>query len=63
MAKKTESKRDTKKEWYQIEGKYQNEATTLLIDMKGNVYGYFGKNAFEAVGDGECYKTTFKRIN
>ena len=61
MTKKTESKRDIEKQWYKIEGKYHNQVITLLVDMEGNIYGYFGKNAFDAIGDRSCYMSTFTR--
>lgn len=61
MVKKDESKRDVRKQWYQIEGESGNEVTKMFVDMDGKVYRNFGKNDFEAVGDGSCYQTTLTR--
>lgn len=61
MEKKTESKRDVQKQWYEIKGKSGNEVTTLLVSMEGKVYGFFGKNDYEAVGSSDCYCCTFTR--
>lgn len=62
IEKKEESKRDLKKIWYHIEGKSGNEVTTLFVDRDGNVYRYSGKDEFEAIGDRNCYQTSFTKV-
>ena len=62
IEKKDESKRDVRKQWYQIEGKCGNEVTKTFVDMEGKMYSNYGYSDFDAVGNRDCYQATFKRI-